>query len=73
MTWRFPAIPELVTPDVAARIKWLRCSLGASWRMVAGDIYDHLGLSDEWAPPTNQLAGRELCEAAADVLGEEID
>ncbi len=53
----------------ALRIRELRSQL--SWRGVAVETYAEWGADALWEPPTNQLAGMALCEAAAHVLQED--
>ncbi len=53
----------------ALRIRELRSKL--SWRGVALETYAEWGADALWEPPTNQLAGMALCEAAAHVLQED--
>lgn len=59
---------EIMTPELAAKIRELRVDEGYSWRAVAQSIYDLTG--GGWSPPSNQLMGMALCEHAAAHFGE---
>lgn len=59
-----------MTPERAARVRELRAD-GFTWRSVAAQIHAEWGADADWNPPSNQLAGMALCEAAATALGEE--
>jgi hypothetical protein len=55
-------------------VRDLRCGSagkpGWSYRRIAGCTYLEWGRDGNWQPITNQLAGVALCEAAAELLGE---
>lgn len=52
----------------AARIRELRVDMEMSWRSVASQTFVDWGTDADWEPPSNQLAGTALCEAAAKLL-----
>lgn len=52
-------------------VRALRVDQGCSWRMVAEECYEAWGGS--WAPPSNQIVGMILCEAAAPKFGEDAN
>ena len=54
----------------AAYVRYLRCDLRSSWRMVAATCH-HAWLVSDWQPPSNQLMGMALCDAAAKFLNED--
>jgi hypothetical protein len=56
----------------ARRVQQMRCSDGWSYRTIAGLSYLEWGADGTWAPLNNQLAGMALCEAAAELLGEDV-
>jgi hypothetical protein len=65
---------ELMTAERTAFVRRLRVDDGYSWRAVATACYDEwIGERehDEWYPPSNQLMGMALCEAAATAYGED--
>lgn len=61
--------PAEITSDKAAQIRAWRVDQDLSWRGVAASATEAWG-SDFGG---NQLFGRELCAAAATVLGEDPD
>ncbi len=67
----------LLTPERAAEVRRLRGDEGYSWRAVAHACHDAWAadLPEEmrWFPPSNQLMGMALCEAAARHFGEDSD
>lgn len=58
---------KLMSIDRARVLRSLRGS--SSWREIAAAA--HAWRWGEWNPPTNQLMGMALCEAAARMLGED--
>ena len=63
-------------PGLAERVRKARVNDGVSWRGVAQEIYDLVSTTIDpalipWSPPSNQLMGMALCEAAAKKLGED--
>lgn len=57
-----------MTRELAVKIRRLRVAdQNLTWRGVAGSISSELNLSHG----TNQLFGRDLCNAAAKLLGED--
>ena len=59
-----------MTRELAVKIRELRVAdESLTWRGVAGNISAEFGLSCG----TNQLFGRDLCNAAARLLGEDPD
>ena len=67
----FPLTAARMTPERAAAIRALRTSEeGCSWRGIAEECHHSWGSDASWDPPSNQIAGMELCEAAAALLGE---
>lgn len=63
-------ITSKMTDVRAAEIKGLRVDQGYTWRAVAKETHEAWGDDAGWEPPSNQLAGMALCEAAAKRLGE---
>ncbi|MFE0098959.1 hypothetical protein [Streptomyces sp. NPDC059009] len=61
--------PATVTAEMAAQIRIWRVDEDLSWRSVAQAATDLWG--SEWG--SNQIYGRDLCVAAAKVLGEDPD
>lgn len=63
---------ELVTRERAEEIRRLRVDEEYTWRMIAEACYKAWQLTpDHWSPPSNQIAGMALCQAAAEFfLGE---
>lgn len=64
---------RLMTKERARAIRRLRKKLVYSWRAIASATYDEWGMRgtpDAWAPPSNQIMGMALCEAAAKTLKE---
>jgi hypothetical protein len=62
-----------MTKDEAKLIKKWRIEEKYSWRMVAQNAY-HAGIDNsDWEPPDNQIVGRELCDKAAKILGEDVN
>jgi len=64
---------RLMTKVRARRVRRLRNKLLHSWRAIASATYDEWGIldtPDAWSPPSNQIMGMALCEAAAKTLGE---
>jgi hypothetical protein len=57
-----------LTPERAAFVRKLRVEEGYSWRSVAQACYD--AWQGDWEPPSNQLVGMAICEAAAAHFGE---
>lgn len=68
--WDFPLIRARMTMQRAALIRKWRVDEGYSWRTVAAECVEDWGSDACWEPPSSQLAGMELCEAAAEILGE---
>jgi death on curing protein len=66
----FPLINARMTTDRASRIRHLRVEQSFSWRMIASQCFDEWGADAAWEPPTSQIAGMELCDAAAELFGE---
>gem|GEM_PF-60879 len=66
----FPLIRARMTLRRAALIRKWRVDEGYSWRTVAAECYEHWADDACWDPPSNQLAGMELCETAAELVGE---
>ncbi|MFN8558991.1 MAG: hypothetical protein U0531_17175 [Dehalococcoidia bacterium] len=70
-------VARLMTPERAAGVRRFRVDEGCSWRAVAHACYDawHDQLDEEtregWRPPSNQIVGMALCEAAARHFGED--
>ncbi|MYQ47860.1 hypothetical protein GTW40_22890 [Streptomyces sp. SID4985] len=64
-----PVDPATITPEMADRIRTWRCDEDYTWRAVAQ------AASDLWGSErgSNQLFGRDLCVAAARLLGEDPD
>jgi len=58
-----------MTMERALRIRELRTT--SSWRTVAAVCFQEWGLDAMWEPPSNQLVGMALCEAAALTLRED--
>jgi hypothetical protein len=52
-----------MTQPRAIFVRRLRCRERASWRKVARQYY--LLYGGDWEPPSNQIAGMALCQAAA--------
>ncbi|MGW5355317.1 hypothetical protein ACWERV_32965 [Streptomyces sp. NPDC004031] len=63
------ADPAALTPGMAARIRAWRCGEDYSWRAVAQAASERWGFEGGG----NQLLGRDLCVAAAKLLGEDPD
>jgi len=66
----YAQIKPRMTRDRAERVRQLRCDDNWSYRKLAGICYMEWGRDADWYPETNQLAGVALCEAAAELLGE---
>jgi death on curing protein len=66
----FPLIRARMTRERAAYIRQLRVAQSYSWRMVAAECHESWAADASWDPPSNQLAGMELCEAAAEFFNE---
>lgn len=70
-------IKPRMTRDRAERIRKFRCGAdgcdGWSYRAIAGTTHLEWGADANWEPWTNQLAGVALCEAAAELLGEDVE
>jgi len=70
-------VAKILTPSRAALVRRLRVEEGYSWRAVAHACYEAWAmlLPEEllWAPPSNQLMGMALCEAAARHFGEDAN
>lgn len=66
------SIKKIMTPKRAALVRNLRIHKGYSWRMVAQECFDAFG-DATWNPPSNQLAGMQLCRIAGEVLNEPFD
>jgi hypothetical protein len=70
---------RLMNFDRAAEVRRLRVDEGFSWRAVAHACHDAwftdmtVALRDGWWPPSNQLMGIALCEAAARMLFEDAN
>jgi hypothetical protein len=65
-------IKPRMTRERAEQIRRLRVDLSWSYRRIAGMSYLEWGRDGNWHPETNQLAGVALCEAAAELLGEDV-
>jgi len=59
-----------MTRERATYIRQLRVVQSYSWRTVAAECYETWATDAAWDPPSNQLAGMELCEAAAEFFDE---
>lgn len=59
----------IMTSERAAFVRELRCQQRYSWRAVAQRCHEEW--QGSWEPPSNQLMGMALCEAAAEQLGED--
>jgi hypothetical protein len=68
----YAEIKPRMTRERAERVRQLRCDDGWSYRRLAGITYLEWGRDGTWYPETNQLAGVALCEAAAELLGEDF-
>lgn len=60
----------LMTKELADRIRMARIDQELTWRGVAVEMYE-IWPDARWNPPSNQLAGRALCDQAAIFLGED--
>lgn len=60
-----------MTEDRARKIRYLRSDCGYSWRAVAEQTAKDWGVDCCWNPVSSQIAGAELCDAAAEMLGED--
>ena len=65
------SIKSKMTHERAVRIREVRIDEEGTWRYVAETIHKEWGADAEWTPPSNQLAGMALCQAAAEVFGED--
>ena len=65
-------IQPRMTRERALRVRQLRVDEGWSYRLIAGTLHLEWGSDANWQPITNQLAGVALCEAAAELLGEDV-
>lgn len=69
---RFAALAvEIMTEERAAFVRKLRVDRGCSWRAVAAECSDTW--QGTWYPPSNQLMGIALCEAAALLLHQDAN
>lgn len=72
-------VAEIMTPARAADVRRFRVDEGCSWRAVAHACHDLWApelsedLREGWFPPSNQLMGMALCEAAARHFGEDAE
>jgi death-on-curing protein len=66
----FPHIRARMTRARAESIRRLRVDESYSWRAVAAECHEQWVDDASWEPPSNQLAGMELCEAAAEYFDE---
>lgn len=66
----FPLIRARMTHARASHIRHLRVDESYSWRIVAAECHERWGNESSWEPASNQLAGMELCEAAAEYFDE---
>lgn len=72
-------VASIITPERAREVRRLRVDEGYSWRAIAHACHDAWSsdlpeqVREGWFPPSNQLMGMALCEAAARALGEESD
>jgi hypothetical protein len=70
-------VAAMLTPARAADVRRFRVDEGCSWRAVAHSCHDAWlsdlpeELREGWFPPSNQLMGMALCEAAARHFGED--
>jgi hypothetical protein len=62
-----------MTEEEARLIKQWRVYDLCSWRMVAQNAYRYGIDNSDWEPPDNQIVGRELCDKAAKILGEDAN
>jgi len=63
-----------LTQEQADFIRNLRVEVGCTWRAVAAHCHAQKGFVEalgDWAPPSNQLMGIELCKTAAAMFGED--
>lgn len=60
-----------MTTERAEAVAKLR--VDSSWRTVAAMTAEAWGADAFWSPPSNQLAGIALCQAAASVLGTPVE
>ncbi len=65
------AVLDVMTPERAAFVRRLRVGEDYSWRAVADRCHEEWDARDGWSPPSNQLMGMALCEAAALAHGED--
>lgn len=69
-TWdEFSSLAATITPEQAAFVRKLRVDDGWSWRGVAQECYN--AWNGDWQPPSNQIMGMALCEAAAKHFSED--
>ncbi len=59
-----------MTEEEAKQIRKFRCEDGGTWRAVALRAHKAQICAHDWEPPSNQIAGLELCRHAAALLGE---
>jgi hypothetical protein len=70
-------VAAMLTPARAADVRRFRVDEGCSWRAVAHSCHDAWlaelpeEIREGWFPPSNQLMGMALCEAAARHFGED--
>lgn len=62
-------VKALMTEERAGFVRSLRVDQGYSWRAVARACHEAWG--GDWEPPSNQLMGMALCQAAAQVFDED--
>lgn len=61
-------VDAIMNQERAQIIRDLRVEQDYSWRAVAREC--HIQFAGTWEPVSNQLAGMALCEAAAELFGE---
>lgn len=66
----FPSVTREMTVTLAQQIRKLRVDKDHTWNKIAEIMYS-VWINPDWEPPTNQLAGSELCFWAARKLKED--
>ena len=61
----FDTCVEKMTEQEANTIRYLRVTIGCTWRAVARNAYNDGLCGANWEPSSNQLMGMALCERAA--------
>lgn len=67
------AIERMMTVERALFVKNLRMTQQCTWRSVAAYCHAEWQADEAWTPPSNQLAGMQLCRIAGEILHEIID